>query len=481
MDGVDELLTLLTAWKRDTNFAQDDVYGGHGQRCENPQSYVEPLVSLRRSLEESKRCMKALDRVRQDLGKTIRALRRRCMPLILHDGIRRMPDELLAHILEMGHASANWDESEFSLTASHVSHRLRHVALHTPVLWSRLSIAGPLDRIRAFISRSGHANLEVDLLFWHHLNVSQQTAFFNVVGPVSRRWSSITHLSDPRVPAITSAGVSELPNLRHLSCCYMDLTMPWTMPLLTSIQGYDCRCTPQMSHVSQLTSIHLRFVEQCMDIIVLSETFHAMRSMRDLSLKLCGCTNQTSSSRAAALPERHSFNMDTLEIYVEGFTLDAVVGQLYSALSYLAPSMMVISLQHASEDMALLHDTDGLVFPYGSTIRLLIKQPLNTFRLLEELSRVYDIVRSVYLVAPEPSFSVRSPPYLWMAGSSLRHLRIEKARLFPEDDVKILAKAFLSPNNDDRSRSLEFVSCETLSEDFFMELQDEVGDGLKWW
>ncbi|TDL21167.1 hypothetical protein BD410DRAFT_789923 [Rickenella mellea] len=480
MDGLDDLLSLLTFLKSNgwnATFTEDAVYG---LRCDNPHSYPEPLLSLHRSFAESKRCMKVLDRIRHHLGRKIRALRRRCMPLIFVDGIERMPDELLAHVFEMAYTPAESAESEFPVIVSHVSYRFRQVALHTPALWTRLSIAKPLDRVKTFISRSGHANLEVDLLFWHRVNGFQKTAFFHVVGPLSRRWSSITPLTDYKVSVMTSAGVSELPNLQHLSCLGMDLMIPWTMPLLTSIQGYECRFTPQMSHLSQLSSISLRYADQCMDILGLSETFHAMRSMRDLSLELCSCTNQTASC-AAALPERHSFNMDALKIYVEGDTPDVVVGQLYSVLSYLAPSTMVISLQHSSKDMALLHNTDGRLFPYGSTIRLLIKQPLNTFRLLEELLPVCDIVRSVHLVAPTTSFSVRSPPCPWMAGSSLRHLRIEKASLSPEDDMKILARAFLSTNNDDRSRSLELVSCEKISETFLLELQDDVGDGLQWW
>ncbi|TDL14008.1 hypothetical protein BD410DRAFT_297870 [Rickenella mellea] len=302
MDGVDELLTLLSLLKSDgwnAAFTEDAVYRSHGLRCRNPHSYAEPLLSLRQSLEESKSCIKVLDRIRHHLGKRIRSLRRHCTPLLLEDGVRRMPDELSAHIFEMGHASEESETSQFSLTVSHVSHRFRQVALRKPVLWSRLSIADPLDQIETFIPRSGLAGLEVDVTpCWYNVNESRLAAFFEAVGHLARRWLSITGAEGVLVPMIASAGSSEFPNLLHLAHFDCEIMTLWKMPLLTSIQKYDgvltpFKLTPEMPHLSQLTSIELCFTEEFLDVFGLLEAIRAIKSMRDLSLELDGCRGQS--------------------------------------------------------------------------------------------------------------------------------------------------------------------------------------------
>ncbi|TDL14439.1 hypothetical protein BD410DRAFT_642568 [Rickenella mellea] len=105
------------------------------------QSYAEPLRSMRYSLEEAKLCMAALNAIRSRLTKNIRNLQKCCKPLVLADGIERIPDEILANIFEAGHQTS--EHSEFALRVSHVSRRFRQVSLRTPSLWTRPSSQTP--------------------------------------------------------------------------------------------------------------------------------------------------------------------------------------------------------------------------------------------------------------------------------------------------------------------------------------------------
>ncbi|TDL14231.1 hypothetical protein BD410DRAFT_903099 [Rickenella mellea] len=118
MDGVDHLVKLLATvnsngW--DAAFSEDVNYGGRLSDVENLtfKSYTEPLRSLRYSLEEAKLCMAALINVKARLTDKIRKLQKHCAPLVLQDGIERIPDEVLASIFEAGHQMS--EHSKFAL------------------------------------------------------------------------------------------------------------------------------------------------------------------------------------------------------------------------------------------------------------------------------------------------------------------------------------------------------------------------------
>ncbi|TDL21175.1 hypothetical protein BD410DRAFT_899012 [Rickenella mellea] len=128
VDDVDRLVKLLECvktmgWNR--AFEDDVLYGE--VNCDTSHFYAEPLHSLREALQDSKVCMETLNKVRNHLGKKIRTLKRRSAPLVLEDGMQRLPDELLAHIFEIGHLSTQ--TCTFSLRASHVSSRFRQIAI----------------------------------------------------------------------------------------------------------------------------------------------------------------------------------------------------------------------------------------------------------------------------------------------------------------------------------------------------------------
>ncbi|TDL14192.1 hypothetical protein BD410DRAFT_866188 [Rickenella mellea] len=137
-DDVDRLMKLLEyvktmGWNR--AFEDDVLYGE--VNCDNSHFYVEPLHSLREALQDSKLCMETLNKVRNHLGKKIRTLTQRSTPLVLEDGMQRLPNELLAHIFKIGHFSTQ--NCTFSLRTSHVSSRFRQIAIQTRPIWTRLS------------------------------------------------------------------------------------------------------------------------------------------------------------------------------------------------------------------------------------------------------------------------------------------------------------------------------------------------------
>ncbi|TDL16283.1 hypothetical protein BD410DRAFT_844557 [Rickenella mellea] len=116
MEGVDHLVKLLQIVKKgglEVAFADD------GRHLSTFQPYQEPLRSMRHALQDSKLCMAVLDTIKTRLARRIRNLQKRCAPLVLEDGIKRIPDEILAQIFETGHRMTSY--SDFSLAVSHVS------------------------------------------------------------------------------------------------------------------------------------------------------------------------------------------------------------------------------------------------------------------------------------------------------------------------------------------------------------------------
>ncbi|TDL13571.1 hypothetical protein BD410DRAFT_399393 [Rickenella mellea] len=112
-------------------------------------------------MEGARVCMKALNEAQRRLGKRLRRLRRLSKPLVLEDGIKRLPDDVLAIIFEMGCHFNEDDLYQFAVCVSHVSHRFRGVALATPLLWTTIQDSYGENEIREFISRSGQLDLHI--------------------------------------------------------------------------------------------------------------------------------------------------------------------------------------------------------------------------------------------------------------------------------------------------------------------------------
>ncbi|TDL14188.1 hypothetical protein BD410DRAFT_846264 [Rickenella mellea] len=111
MDGVDHLIGLLTFVKKvgwNDAFKDNVLYERLDAGSHITHSYAEPLLSLRRALDDSKRCMMALNKVRDHLGKKIRSLKRNSTP-----GVYPMSFWVV---------SSKWDTSQIGSSGSRCAH-----------------------------------------------------------------------------------------------------------------------------------------------------------------------------------------------------------------------------------------------------------------------------------------------------------------------------------------------------------------------
>ncbi|TDL25170.1 hypothetical protein BD410DRAFT_785011 [Rickenella mellea] len=487
MDDLNDLLRLLqvvkeTGWEKifkDTNL---HVWRTSSSN-ENSFSYPDPLFSMRCLLEDSKRCMKALNTARQNLGMNIRALEKRCMHLVFEDGITRLPNELLARIFELGHHMTK--DCKFALRVSHVSRRFRDVSLGTPLLWSRLAFLPSVNLTREFISRAGPHDLDISTYKgWGSASKSKMTSFLSLVAPLSNQWSRLTIFDIQVEDEINSLGLHNFPSLSYLGHSYtMDLST-WTMPLLRVVGGHRATFTPGVPYMSQLTTVDMLFdLGAKLDVPSLARALHAMPNLQHLFLELwhCLCAMNVTPLGPQEIPERHSVNIQTLQISVKGLTRRELIQDLYDALAYFTPSTVNISLtfdfvSEDPEDFKFLHTSDDKIFPHGSTIQITIfHHPAAIFYTLWELTGTCDIVSSVQLEIPDAYIDLHNYPKI----SSIRHLRFRNCDTLAESDVETLTKKFTCLN-DGGLESLEFIYCKKLSEEFLLDLKSEFGEKVKW-
>ncbi|TDL23549.1 hypothetical protein BD410DRAFT_802772 [Rickenella mellea] len=476
VDGVDHLIALLTCVKRmgwNRAFKGDVLYGE--LKCDNFQLYAEPLHSIRLALQDSKSCVATLTKLRDKLGKKIRTLQRRSNPLILEDGIRRLPDELLARIFEIGHLSTG--KCDASLRASHVSSRFRQIALQTPLLWTRINARYTKEQMQTFLSRAGNLGLDVICRFCPR----KGNPFLDVVGSLSSRWASLTIMDFSQASMISGAGLTAFPNLKYISQYYAGPKLSeWDMPSLSHHVGRSVSISNQQ--LSQLTSLEVHFVEDYLDVPSLARAFYQAKNLQDLSLRFINCKPEyTPSLKAEEIPPPHSFSVNSLKITIsgDGSVVHDFIQPMNSALAHLSPLEVDISLE--STPITCLYDARGEIFPHGSTIKLRIARSCDLLDILARLVRRCDIARSVHFEAPMGYFSAKTLQTCdWSDFSSLRHLRFQNCDGLLEEYVKTIASNLFFDEAEKGIQLLEFVSCKRISEDFLLNLSDDYGERVKW-
>ncbi|TDL21290.1 hypothetical protein BD410DRAFT_312282 [Rickenella mellea] len=123
--------------------------------------------------------MAALKELRDNLGKRMHVVRKAFARLVMENGVKTMPDEIISLIFEAGHYLTNG--CKFSTLVSHVSRRFHQVALRTPLLWSRLSGWYTDIQVQTFLRRSGQVDLEVSTGILHNPTASGKVVSFLTV------------------------------------------------------------------------------------------------------------------------------------------------------------------------------------------------------------------------------------------------------------------------------------------------------------
>ncbi|TDL19274.1 hypothetical protein BD410DRAFT_792307 [Rickenella mellea] len=493
MYGLDRLLQLLTRAKAtgwsDAFASQADVSGalkseGLGESNESFLPYPEPLATHRKAIADARACLEALNITRERLKRRLRALRRVSMPLVLKDGIKRLPDDVLATIFEIGHSMRLSDDLIFSCThVSHVCRRFRQISLQTPTLWTRIHQTYGEGQIREFISRSGQLDLDVKL--HGSIGGSKFEPFLMGMKRTSHRWTSICIPDEKTKTYMTGLGITDLPRLRHLIYTYPADLSTFSMPRLSQFEGYGSLLPAGRGFLPQLTHVELHLWRDGVGVAELANTLHGMRNIRDLSLNLLHCTvdNESLPMDSTAFPKPRSVHIDRLSISIVG-EMRQYSALLFDALMHLTPSTFKLSMNSENTDF-LLFNSKFQIFPYSPIVKFHIPTRIEAMGILQDLMKGCDIVRTIEFDTSKAVDPVRFRTRLlrdddWERIRSLDHLRFINCDEFSEIAVGAFANKFLRGKTKTGLQCLELISCKKISEDFLLELKDEFGDSLKW-
>ncbi|TDL19252.1 hypothetical protein BD410DRAFT_443088 [Rickenella mellea] len=258
----------------------------------------------------------------------------------------------------------------------------------------------------------------------------------------------------------------------------------WNMPLLSHFVGQrDPGRLLNNQNLSQIICLQLNYSDEYVRVRDLARTLYQMKTLQDLSITLFNC--ETATQIQLRPPPPHSFSIKSLKLTIaadEALNDDYYgMPSLNSALTYLSPSAVDISLENEDTHIQCLYDCKRQLFPYGSAIRLRISRECDLLEILAELVRRCDIARSVHLDGASGYFDAYSLHMCnWRDFKSLRHLRFQNCRQIFEEDVKAIASNLFLEDEDVGLQSLEFISCKNISEDFLLNLNNDVGGRLKW-
>ncbi|TDL21213.1 hypothetical protein BD410DRAFT_840682 [Rickenella mellea] len=479
MEGLDDLLNLLTRVKHngwDDAFPDNpfDNYSTETKRDLPPSRH---LLTFMNAIEEARTCMRALNEAQRRVGKRLRCLRRLGKPLVLEHGIKRLPDEVMAIIFEMGRHFIGGGPYEFGVCVSHVSRRFRRIALATPLLWTAIRDSYPENQIREFVSRSRQLDLVVGMTVH-----SSARSFLKALKNTSHRWSSLDIIEDNADYLMEKLGITDLPRLRQLTYSHPHVPM-FSLPRPSQAGGWRWEVFSGKWFLSQLTHVELHISGDEL-IEEIAATIHRMTNLQDLSLKLENCTvGEEEFELSDDAPEPHSVPIDRLAVTIFGDMREYAVS-MFNALMHFRPSTVELSIHSSRPEMFLYNSTDGY-FPYGSAIKLHTPQMIDVMVALADLLQSCDIVKTVHFDAPMGSGPLQwrwrgLDSDDWERIRSLDHLRFMNCDQFTESDVEALARNILQTEVESRIQSLEINSCKLVSEDFLLGLHDEVGDRLKW-
>ncbi|KLO11355.1 hypothetical protein SCHPADRAFT_929965 [Schizopora paradoxa] len=173
---------------------------------QNPSSAAEDSRSANRVAETSNSLRLAAHTLRKlsalvDLQ--IQISDSKALSLRLRAGISRIPDEILALILEYAALSPfSFELSESEIVAmvtsnairlTHVCKRFRTIGSRVPLFWNRISNGSVDSQISMCCERSTKGNVEISLQSARYLRATGVAPFLQVTKAFSERWSRFTH------------------------------------------------------------------------------------------------------------------------------------------------------------------------------------------------------------------------------------------------------------------------------------------------
>ena len=170
--------------------------------------------------------------------------------------IHRLPLELLAHVFVLGAE----DDANFAITISHVCRTWRILALRTPVVWRRITLAADLNFLGERIRRARSCTLDIQLLSWcrtgsgyprhQFLDADAVKLRMYLVTPFVSRWRSLEIVFSEYSPLLWNAALARTCSRNRRPRALEEITLVYRLNDDTKEFSLFSGCAPKLRKVT---------------------------------------------------------------------------------------------------------------------------------------------------------------------------------------------------------------------------------------
>ncbi|TDL16638.1 hypothetical protein BD410DRAFT_844237 [Rickenella mellea] len=452
--------------------------------------YSQSILRLLQPLRRLTRQKQLIEKLDAELNTRIQSLRKKCLPLMMEDGIKRMPNEILVNIFHIGHHST--EDYSFLIPMTHVSQRFRSLALQASTLWTRIkaSRCQKPDKILTFIDRSRQQGLDVTLIEDCGTTHVGAACVYDIIHASSLRWTSLHAASS------SAGGIpKDLPLSRVRRLSFVNDSdkkdvhnIPWTFPGLQIFEGTNTipkffRLTPLLTVCSLSFSKAFFPAKKFMAFLpqlICIEDFRLVFQYRDIV--------------------HHDFEagarltmtaMQVLSVTFNDEDGARLVRALLSRLVIPNLSRLVMCCEDANDAVIVLeplrvnpyryHPIFGT--PRNIDVKILSRKGVNIAALLltplQAMRHLSVTIPNAKLITTPASHNGGNEDLREKLGS-LQSIRFVNCHRLHEQQVQGLADTLLENRSGRGLQLLEIFSCNGISEGFLMELSRKLGVKISW-
>ncbi|TDL16924.1 hypothetical protein BD410DRAFT_886411 [Rickenella mellea] len=436
-------------------------------------------------------CKEALDCVRTHLERRIISVQKECVPLAFEDGVKRLPDEILMCIFELGHQATS--STKFSFDVSHVCRRFRDVALATPQLWARLHgnsrSAMPMRQELVELLKSRFKQEDVEAIISirslsHFNHYYHERCVIDMASEYNHRWSYLQ--IDGGIPTSplfpTMPTLSRLSRIQHTKRNNEMSTYPyekWDLPKLFHFTGINVLPVFPMGSsiaVLELTLNLSSFTHHTGTRLV--RTLLSLPRLYSLSLGFQSTAHVETAFSDVTIPVR------LLKVPFKDSTDVSWATSFFSPISFPNLAQLEVVLEEvwpADDFMDLVLSRRFMMFSHVHTLRLTTSHKLR-HGLLQQVFNYVPSVRDLFVDTPCTVLLPRgsAPSSNAPCWPPLQTLCIKHSTTLSDRQMEDIVDKIRLDGNWEQFKSFEVVACAGLSEGFLFYIASKMDGKLEW-
>lgn len=285
------MFSSFNIWKRGIHVSK--LCSEHGGTLDVDNQLHTGKTALRRLKGLSKALQSLLNHSEYSIYKIQKALR----PLVLHEGLTMISDDVLAMIFEKDFET----NPGYTPRLACVNRRFRDVALSLPKLWSALPLGRGKEKLDVYLNRSKDVGLTVRVglgmtSMWDEQEVQRHAQRWErVIIEISNEEDKAVDLQSLSFPRLQSLSVQFLPSHAEYWGGFINFDINWKLPALRHLTFWSATPIIPPSVAANLITLDLRLNSPTelrrYDNAELLRQLSAMHNLQALSLSLHNAHN----------------------------------------------------------------------------------------------------------------------------------------------------------------------------------------------